>query len=253
MNATYTYTNELSSKIEALNNKMLCTINYEKHTVTFDERAINFFETLDVTFTRAANALVEIGEALDILTAEQIADFRARRAEFEKFVGDQYTANKAAGMNETAARAAAIEAWNNRPVETAAVAEIETTETETVGYTDDEKHYPILRATAEQLAKNEIQRQRLRAAAALRRREAMFQRSPRMRWAADLAAAIGQSEHEGMLYLAIEIVEAARHSHPQDAQARECYNELTAALALTRAPLLEVRAFMQRAAEGFGY
>jgi hypothetical protein len=85
------------------------------------------------------------------------------------------------------------------------------------------------------------------------KREAVFQHRPRLRWAANLAAAIGQPEREGVFWLDIEIVMDAQWFNPQDKQARDCYNELRSALAQTDAPLPEFRAFMSQAADGFGY
>lgn len=97
------------------------------------------------------------------------------------------------------------------------------------------------------------QREAFRAYVENQKREVMMQRSPLARLAVDLTAAIGQPEREGRFWLAIEIVRDAQWSHPQDKQARDCYNELRDALSNTNAPLSDVREFMSRAADGFGY
>lgn len=85
------------------------------------------------------------------------------------------------------------------------------------------------------------------------KREDIMRRRPLVRLAVDLAGAIGQQERETKFWLAMEIVNEARWSHPQDQQARDCYNELKDALALTEAALPDVRTFMRDAADGFGY
>ncbi len=85
------------------------------------------------------------------------------------------------------------------------------------------------------------------------KREEVMRRSPLVRLAVELAGAIGQQQRETQLWLAMEIVRDTRWMHPQDQQARDCYNELKDALAQTEALLPDVRSFMRDAADGFGY
>lgn len=113
---SYKITPAIQNDIETLNDKMLCSINYSDNTVTFNEVAENFLTSLHVEFSRAAKSLLRVGQSLGIITAEQVADYNARRAEYEKVLGDAYDAARAAGKSEQEARAAGFAAWEAQKI-----------------------------------------------------------------------------------------------------------------------------------------
>lgn len=133
----YQITAQIEADVDLLEEKFrLVTVNYSDKTFTFNDIALSFFENLDPGFSRGAQPLLRVGEALGIITAEQVADWKARRAEMEAFVSSVYADEKAAGKNERDARAAAIAAWEahltaatvEEPAVTGEIEEIEVSE-----------------------------------------------------------------------------------------------------------------------------
>lgn len=170
---SYKITRDIENDIETLHDKMLCTINYSKNTVTFNEVAENFLTSLHVEFSRAAKPLIRVGLELGIITTEQVEDYTARRAEYEKVLGDAYTAAKAAGKSEQEARAAGAAAWEARKAQPAIAGEVEEIETHEYNRETDELttvttyrvvvngetdvHYFYDRADAELLLKRSVE------------------------------------------------------------------------------------------------
>src|SRR5690606_35299037 len=69
---------------------------------------------------------------------------------------------------------------------------------------------PTITGTPNSLTQPEVSKAHAKA----RRYAEMFKRSPRTKLAYDLAGAIGDQQQELALYVAIEVVEQARHFHP---------------------------------------
>lgn len=127
------------------------------------------------------------------------------------------------------------------------VAEVATGNDDVQG--DEGAEAPSITGTPNPLTEREASKAHTKA----QRYAEMFKRSPRTKLAYDLAGAIGDQQQELALYVAIEVVEQARHFHPHDRTELAAYNELRDALAKTDAPLPDVRKFMAQAAESFGY
>lgn len=134
---SYKITAEIENDIELLEEKFrLVTVNYSDKTFKFNEIATGFFQNLNADFSRGAQPLLRVGEALGIITAEQVADWKTRRAEMEAFVSSAFASEIAAGKNDKSARAAAIAAWEahltvaemETPAVTGEIEEIEVSE-----------------------------------------------------------------------------------------------------------------------------
>lgn len=123
MNSTYKFTAEISKEVYELEDAGLALVYSDNDTIEFNpeynDAAIRFFETLPENFSRKVHTLLKVGEALGIITADQVADWKARRAEYENFIGEAFSAAKSDGKSEPEARKIASKSWENHKVETA--------------------------------------------------------------------------------------------------------------------------------------